>query len=103
MPLDGAILGEGIYQPSEAARLIGVKAQDVLRKSNRFGKLIINSLTTRRKSPSPISWNYASFGHCDQRAFRFRQSALLSIWHNPRSALTARYRPSHSRMTDGKY
>lgn len=31
MPLDGAILGEGIYQPSEAARLIGVKAQDVLR------------------------------------------------------------------------
>ena len=37
MPLDGAILGEGIYTPREAGRLIGASAQDVLRWTRGSG------------------------------------------------------------------
>lgn len=37
MPLDGAILGEGVYRPREAARLIGASAQDVLRWTRGSG------------------------------------------------------------------
>lgn len=37
MPLDGAILGEGIYTPREAARLLGGTAQEVLRWTRGSG------------------------------------------------------------------
>ena len=37
MPLDGAILGEGIYIPRQAARLLGATAQDVLRWTRGSG------------------------------------------------------------------
>lgn len=37
MPLDGAILGEGIYSPREAARLLGGTPQDVLRWTRGSG------------------------------------------------------------------
>lgn len=37
MPLDGSIIGEGIYTPREAARLIGATPQDVLRWTRGSG------------------------------------------------------------------
>lgn len=37
MPLDGAILGEGIYSPRQAARLLGASPQDVLRWTRGSG------------------------------------------------------------------
>jgi uncharacterized protein (DUF433 family) len=37
MPLDGAILGEGIYSPRQAARLLGSSPQDVLRWTRGSG------------------------------------------------------------------
>ena len=37
MPLDGAILGEGIYSPRQAARLLGSSPQDILRWTRGSG------------------------------------------------------------------
>lgn len=37
MPLDGAILGEGIYSPRQAARLLGTSPQDVIRWTRGSG------------------------------------------------------------------